>query len=174
MTVDIRPRYSAPDQHMELGIEFMLGTHYPGAISAAGTSASGLWSITKRYVSTIVRLFEPKDRKQLHGVVGGYEATQQSFAQSPSVALQVLALISLSLGVINLFPFLPLDGGHIFWALAEKVRGKRIQFATMERAGLVGVALIVMLFSSASATTSRRSRRAGTSSVDSGQERNCP
>ena len=27
--------------------------------------------------------------------------------------------------IINLFPFLPLDGGHIFWALAEKVRGRR-------------------------------------------------
>ena len=35
-------------------------------------------------------------------------------------------MISLSLGVINLFPFLPLDGGHIFWALAEKVRGRPI------------------------------------------------
>ena len=63
-----------------------------------------------------------------------------------STALYVLALISLSLGVINLFPFLPLDGGHIFWALAEKVRGKAIPFAVMERAGFVGFALVLMLF----------------------------
>ena len=34
----------------------------------------------------------------------------------------MLALISLSLAVINLFPFLPLDGGHVFWAVAEKVK----------------------------------------------------
>ena len=61
-------------------------------------------------------------------------------------ALYVLALISLSLGVINLFPFLPLDGGHIFWALAEKVRGKAIPFSVMERAGFVGFALVLMLF----------------------------
>ena len=39
-------------------------------------------------------------------------------------------MISLSLGVINLFPFLPLDGGHIFWALAEKVRGRAIPSAS--------------------------------------------
>ena len=39
-------------------------------------------------------------------------------------ALPLLAVISLSLGLINLFPFLPLDGGHIFWALVEKVRGR--------------------------------------------------
>jgi regulator of sigma E protease len=48
--------------------------------------------------------------------------------------------------VINLFPFLPLDGGHVFWALAEKVRGRRISFETMERASAVGFILIVMLF----------------------------
>ena len=61
-------------------------------------------------------------------------------------ALFLLAIISLSLGVINLFPFLPLDGGHIFWALAEKVRGKAIPFSVMERAGFVGFALVMVLF----------------------------
>ena len=45
--------------------------------------------------------------------------------------------------MINLFPFLPLDGGHIFWALAEKVRGKAIPFSVMERAGFVGFALVM-------------------------------
>jgi regulator of sigma E protease len=58
----------------------------------------------------------------------------------------LLAVISLSLGVINLFPFLPLDGGHIFWALAEKVRGRAIPFAVMERAGFIGFALVIGLF----------------------------
>ena len=58
----------------------------------------------------------------------------------------MLALISLSLGVINLFPFLPLDGGHVFWAVAEKIRGRRIPFSVLERAGIVGFALIIMVF----------------------------
>ncbi len=46
----------------------------------------------------------------------------------------------------NLFPFLPLDGGHIFWALAEKVRGRAIPFAVMERASVVGLALVGFIF----------------------------
>ena len=58
----------------------------------------------------------------------------------------MLAVISLSLGIINLFPFLPLDGGHIFWAVAERVRGRSISFAVMERAGFIGFALILMVF----------------------------
>ena len=97
-------------------------------------------------MSTIGRIFEPKERKQLSGVVGVYTVTQESFATSTTLALQVLALISLSLAVINLFPFLPLDGGHVFWAVAEKLRGQRIPFEVMERAGVIGFALIILVF----------------------------
>ena len=60
--------------------------------------------------------------------------------------MRILALISLSLAVINLFPFLPLDGGHIFWAVAEKVRGRRIPFHVMEKASVVGFVLVIALF----------------------------
>ena len=144
--LSIRPRYSAADRRMELGVLFNLGTHYPSVGAAASLAISGLWTTSERLVSTVVRVFEPKERKQLHGVVAGYETTQQSFAHSTSLALEVLALISLSLGVVNMFPFLPLDGGHIFWAVAEKIRGRRISFAVMERAGVVGFVLILMLF----------------------------
>jgi regulator of sigma E protease len=144
--VEARPRYSGTDRRMELGFLFAVGAKYPGPISAAGTAISSLWSVTRQTVSTVARVFEPQQRKQLSGVVGGYTVTQESFAQSTSLALQVLALISLSLGVINLFPFLPLDGGHVFWAVAEKVRGKRIPFSVMERASVVGFVLIIMLF----------------------------
>jgi regulator of sigma E protease len=146
LSLTIRPRYIAQDKRTELGFEFAFATVYPSVGGAASGAVSGLWSVTKQTVSTVARVFEPKERKQLSGVVGGYTVTQESFAQSPSRALEVLALISLSLGVINLFPFLPLDGGHVFWAVAEKVRGRRIPFAVMERAGMVGFVLIILLF----------------------------
>ena len=55
-------------------------------------------------------------------------------------------MISLSLGLINLFPFLPLDGGHMFWSLVEKVRGKPVPYRVMERASVVGFLLVIMLF----------------------------
>ena len=58
----------------------------------------------------------------------------------------ILAIISLSLAIVNLFPFLPLDGGHIFWAIVEKVRGKPVPFAVMERRGVVGFMLVILLF----------------------------
>ncbi len=60
-------------------------------------------------------------------------------------ALVFLGFISLVLAVINLFPFLPLDGGHILWSLAEKVRGRRVSLAAMYRFSSVGIVLLVFL-----------------------------
>jgi regulator of sigma E protease len=117
-----------------------------GPIRASGLALDGMWSVTSSTVSTIAQIFVPEKRKELGSVVGGYEQTRQAFTISASTALAILAFISLSLGVINLFPFLPLDGGHIFWALAEKVRGRAIPFSVMERAGFVGFALVIALF----------------------------
>ena len=54
-------------------------------------------------------------------------------------ALVFLGFLSLILAVINLFPFLPLDGGHVLWALAEKVRGRRISLLAMYRFSSVGI-----------------------------------
>ena len=112
---------------------------------ASQGQASG--DVTTTTVSSIVKLvYDSKARDEVSGVVGSYEATRQSFDFDTVRAVSILALISLSLGIINLFPFLPLDGGHIFWALAEKVRGRAIPFSVMERAGFIGFALVIGLF----------------------------
>jgi regulator of sigma E protease len=117
-----------------------------GPIRASGLALDQMWVVTSSTVSHIAQIFVPEKREQLGSVVGGYETTRSAIQVDVQTALVVLALISLSLGVINLFPFLPLDGGHIFWALAEKVRGKAIPFSVMERAGFVGFALVIALF----------------------------
>lgn len=146
VTLKAQPRYNASYERMLIGFDF--GTKYvPIGVGRAGSATvSYMWYVTKQTVSTIARIFETKERRQLHGVVGVYSITTQAVQRGPSTALLILALISLSLAIINLFPFLPLDGGHVFWALAEKIRGKRIPFSVMERAGFVGFALILMLF----------------------------
>ena len=149
LTLRLYPRYNAKAGRPLVGIE--LGEKNPvteqlNPIAAAGHGISQMWSVTSQTVSKIARLFEAKERRQLQSVVGAVSITQQAFAFDTTEAFYVLALISLSLAVVNLFPFLPLDGGHVFWAVAEKVRGRKISFATMERAGIVGFALILLLF----------------------------
>jgi regulator of sigma E protease len=117
-----------------------------GPLRSSSLALQEMWTVTSSTVSHIAQIFVPEKRKELGSVVGGYEQTRQAFSISATTALVILAFISLSLGIINLFPFLPLDGGHIFWALAEKVRGRAIPFSVMERAGFVGFALVIALF----------------------------
>jgi regulator of sigma E protease len=144
--LSLRPKFAsdAGERGMFIGISF--GVTPPGVLQSGSYAVRSMWKVSEQTVSTVVRIFEPKERQKLHGVVGTYDVTANAIGTSSGLAFQVLALISLSLGIINLFPFLPLDGGHIFWALAEKVRGKRIPFSVMERAGVVGFVLILVLF----------------------------
>jgi regulator of sigma E protease len=144
----IRPRYDAAARRMLLGFSFGYRYDPLPADKAATRSITGMWSVTKATVDAVTRIvYDSNARKQVSGVVGTYETTRQSIQQDDVVlALQLLALISLSLAIINLFPFLPLDGGHIFWALAEKIRGRPIPFRVMEQASYVGFVLVIMLF----------------------------
>lgn len=147
-TVEVRPRYDTQAGRMLIGFTFDNAYDPLGPADAASRSVTGMWNVTKGTVTSITKLFyDSEARKNVSGVVGSYETTRQSFqADDIVLALQILAVISLSLAIVNLFPFLPLDGGHIFWALAEKVRGRPIPFRVMEQASYVGFALVIMLF----------------------------
>jgi regulator of sigma E protease len=105
-----------------------------------------MWRVTSGTVSAIARIFEPQERGKLNGIVGASEVTHQAIGYGARDALTLLAIISLSLAVVNLFPFLPLDGGHIFWSVVEKLRGRPVPFTVIERASVVGFLLVMVLF----------------------------
>lgn len=58
-----------------------------------------------------------------------------------------LALISLSLGVLNLLPVPMLDGGHLLYYLAEIIRGRELSLRVQEIGQRIGLALLLMLMS---------------------------
>jgi regulator of sigma E protease len=146
-TERVRPVYDArPDyRRMRIGFTSESITRDAGLGTAVSNSADEMWRITSTSVDRIVGVLDPVKRRELHGVIGSYETTRSAFELNLSTALFVLGVISLSLGIINLFPFLPLDGGHVFWAVAEKLRGRAIPFSVMEKSGFVGFALVIML-----------------------------
>jgi regulator of sigma E protease len=148
MTLPVRGFYDAELRRMRLGFSFGVESKRPVAAGeAADLSVSAMWNVTTLTVDRLAKVFFSSEaRKDVSGVVGSYEATRQSFEFDTTQAVRILALISLSLGVINLFPFLPLDGGHIFWAVAEKIRGRPIPFSVLERASVVGIMLVGLLF----------------------------
>jgi len=151
-TIKLTPVYDTDlegvDPRTRLGFGFAAdGPHvtYPVGKSF-DIAADQFWFISKETVKLPLRLIDPEKRKEISGVVGSYEATRQTILNDVADAVGILAIISLSLAIVNLFPFLPLDGGHIFWAIVEKVRRKPVPFAVMERAGVVGFMLVILIF----------------------------
>jgi regulator of sigma E protease len=149
VTLHIQTYYDSTNRIYRLGVQFeAIGTQTANQSppEAARIAADKMWFVASRTLAVIGRIFEPAQRKQISGIVGGSQALNQAIGFSTHQAVFVLAVISLSLGLINLFPFLPLDGGHIFWSLVEKVRGRRVPFAVIERASAIGFLLVLTLF----------------------------
>jgi regulator of sigma E protease len=149
LTFEITPVYDGARgiERARLGFSYEYVQRDVPLGEAASLSVTTMWDVTTATVETFSKLFKAREREQLSGVVGTSETLKQGFDFSTERALGILALISLSLAIINLFPFLPLDGGHIFWAIVEKLRGGRaVPFSVMEKAGAVGFVLVIMLF----------------------------
>ncbi len=141
-TISITPVYEKAAGRALLG--FSYGTE-PTEISistATTRSADTMWLVVERTGSVFVRIFESEQRKQISGIVGISDVGNQVIDIGVWPSLLLLGLVSLSLGLINLLPFLPLDGGHIFWSLVEKLRGQPVSMRVMERATVVGFALV--------------------------------
>jgi regulator of sigma E protease len=147
-TFQITPHYSAEDKRMLLGVAWTENAHWVPISTgeAASHSLSVMGEVVSKTGSVFAHIFESEKRKEISSVVGisdvGHEAVNAGWRQ----AILLLGLVSLSLGLINLLPILPLDGGHIFWAIIEKLRGgKPVSIRVMERATIIGFALVLML-----------------------------
>jgi regulator of sigma E protease len=151
LTFALTPRYDAKLKKMRVGFQFAPPTVPAiGPLDAAGVSLDRMWTITTSTLTGLVHAFySPAVRHQLHSVIGLTTVTHQAFVFDASRALVVLGFISLALAIMNLLPFLPLDGGHVLWSVAEKVRGRRISLMAMARYSSVGVLLLVFLVFSA-------------------------
>jgi len=85
--------------------------------------------------------------KNLSGPLTIADYAGQSVQQGPVVFLGFLALVSVSLGVLNLLPLPMLDGGHLMYYLFEGVTGRPVSDLWLARLQKGGLALLLMLMS---------------------------
>lgn len=145
-TVSVRPEYEKSLARTRIGFSYGEEPANLGVGGAVGRAGEAMWLVTSKTVTVFANIFDSEQRKQVSGVVGVSDVANQTIDIGARAALTLLAVVSLSLGLINLFPFLPLDGGHIFWSLVEKARGRPVPYRVMERAGALGFVLVIMLF----------------------------
>jgi regulator of sigma E protease len=145
-TIVVRPEYDAENKRALVGFSYGSRPEEIGIGTAADRAADSIWLVTRKTASIFSHIFESEQRKQISGIVGISDVANQTLDKSTEESLLLLALVSLSLGLINLLPILPLDGGHIFWALVEKLRrGRPVSLRVMERATVIGFALVMVL-----------------------------
>ena len=91
------------------------------------------WFVTKSSVKFIFLLFKGKgDTAQLGGPIKIAQITGQVAQLGIIAFLSITAYISISLGLINLFPIPMLDGGHLMFYGIEKILGRPLKQSTQE------------------------------------------
>jgi regulator of sigma E protease len=83
--------------------------------------------------------------KNLSGPVTIADYAGQSAKLGLAHYLKFLALISISLGVLNLLPIPLLDGGHLMYYMVEIIKGGPVSERVMEIGQQIGLALLAML-----------------------------
>ena len=117
-----------------------------GPLDAVGLAADRTWLVTKVIFQSLGRIITGEGRDEVASPVGIVQASGEALEVGVRDYLGVLALISLSLALLNMLPLLPLDGGHIAFSLAEAVRGRAIPREAYERVSAVGIVLVLLLF----------------------------
>jgi len=122
-------------------------------IPAIGQSVQWSWSIVKVTVKSIGAIFtgEAKAEDTLSGPVGvvslvsNVVENERPFRDKIYQLLWLFALISVSLGFMNLLPIPPLDGHHLVLIAIEAIRRKRLEPQLQTIIGMVGLGLIIFL-----------------------------
>ncbi len=117
-----------------------------GLIDSVGIAVSETWYVSERTVNYIGGLFMGRESaNQISGPIGtGYIAGE--VAKAGFVALlNLAAILSISIGLINLFPIPLLDGGHLLYYIFEAIKGKPLSERVQELGFRFGLAFVVAL-----------------------------
>ena len=124
----------------------MFGEVRYGPLEAIGKAVRHTWETSVLSLKMIGRMFTGEvSWKNLSGPVTIADYAGQTAQLGLSHYLKFVALISISLGVLNLLPIPVLDGGHLMYYTAEIIKGGPIPERIMEIGQQIGLALLIML-----------------------------
>jgi regulator of sigma E protease len=129
-------------------VDEMLTLEKYGLVAAVGQAAYKTWDtswFTLRIVGRIVT--GDVSLKNIHGPISIAETTGFAARQGWRVFLSTLALISISLGVLNLLPIPILDGGQVVYQLAELVKGGPVSERAQLLGQQIGIAMLLLMMS---------------------------
>lgn len=116
----------------------------------AGSLANGVsetWSIVDRTMDYLGKLVSGRESpQQLSGPIGIMRVSGNvATLGGASSLVGLIAILSVSIGLLNLFPIPLLDGGHLLFYAVEAVRGRPLSDRAQEIGFRIGLALVVTL-----------------------------
>jgi regulator of sigma E protease len=119
-----------------------------GPIQALGVGVKKMWEMSSLTVQMLWRMVTGQvSPKNISGVVSIAEFAGISAYLGLTAYMAFLAIISVSLGVLNLMPVPLLDGGQVVYQLVEAVKGSPLSERAQSFGQQVGIALLVVLMS---------------------------
>lgn len=114
-----------------------------GPVDALARSLSRTWELSTFSLQMLGRmLIGEASLKNLSGPITIADYAGQSAASGAASFIAFLALVSISLGVLNLLPVPLLDGGHLLYYLAEFLTGKPVPDRVQEIGQRIGIGLL--------------------------------
>ena len=135
-----------PGAELKREYERMTTTVRYGPVEAVGRAAHKVWDLSIFSLKMLGRMIVGDvSWKNLSGPITIADYAGQSAQLGWVTYLGFLALVSVSLGVLNLLPIPLLDGGHLVYYFAEIVKGSPVSERTMEIGQRFGLALLLGL-----------------------------
>jgi regulator of sigma E protease len=126
----------------------LVETHRSGPLDALGVGVRKTWEMSALTVQMLWRMVTGEvSAKNISGVVSIAEFAGISAYLGVTAYMAFLAIISVSLGVLNLMPVPLLDGGQVVYQLVEAVKGSPLSERAQSFGQQVGIALLVVLMS---------------------------
>jgi regulator of sigma E protease len=119
--------------------------HY-GPFKAMNAALATTWRNTAQTFHMLAKMVSGEtSTRNLSGVIGIASVANASANMGLPWFLQFLALVSLSLAILNLLPIPILDGGHLLYYLVELVKGRPVSEQTMIVGQYIGMTLLFAL-----------------------------
>lgn len=134
-----------------LGIQPDLSTMGPQYVAVSPLQAVGLgvtqtWFVIESTLTSIGRMFVGRESTdQVAGPIRMAGVSCQVATLGMAALLHLIGLLSVSIGLLNLFPVPLLDGGHLLFYAIEKLRGRPLSERAQEFGFRIGLALVVTL-----------------------------
>ncbi|MFN7001829.1 MAG: RIP metalloprotease RseP [Roseinatronobacter sp.] len=129
------------------GAVFEYGTRSPGLVEASGIAAAQIWRVIRTSLEGLYYMVVGQiSTCNLSSPIGIAEASVAKASDGLVEFVWFIAVLSVAIGLLNLFPIPPLDGGHLVFHAYEAVMRRPASDAAMRVLIALGLALVLTLF----------------------------